>query len=87
MLIYHIYFAKVGTQILFLLPQIANPQTLGLIPHSEIRKFLRYASTYANCKSENCLVPVHKSQIRKFARKKAVFLIQIIFFFTFVVIF
>jgi hypothetical protein len=51
------YFAKVGTQILFLLQQIANPQTLGLIPYSEIRKFLRYASTYANCKSSKFPCP------------------------------
>jgi hypothetical protein len=55
---------QVGMQI-FLLgskPQIS--QILRPIPQPQIRKFLR-------------CVPVRKSQIRKFARKKAVFLIQI----------
>ncbi len=41
----------------------------------QIRKFL---GAFRNRKSTNlCCVPVRKSQILKFARKKAVFLIQI----------
>jgi hypothetical protein len=35
---------KVGTQIFFCKSEIANPQILGLIPQSQIRKFLRCAS-------------------------------------------
>jgi hypothetical protein len=50
----------VGKQILFFSLQTANPQFLGLIPQT------------AN--SSNFLgIPVRKSQVRKFAWKKAVF--------------
>jgi hypothetical protein len=70
-------------------PQIATPKILGLIPQTQIRKFLRCVSLQianpqicndlsANTKSENfCGVPVRKLQIRKFAREKAVFPIPI----------
>jgi hypothetical protein len=37
-------FTKMGTNV-FLNSQIANPQTLGLNLQSQIRKFLRYASS------------------------------------------
>jgi hypothetical protein len=78
-----------GAQTFFVSPQLANPQIRGLLPQSQIRKFLRCASPqiakpkicneqFANHKSTNFFgVPVRKSQIRKFARKKAMFLIQI----------
>jgi hypothetical protein len=39
-----VLYAKVGTQIIFVSPQIANPQILGLIPQLKIRKFLKCAS-------------------------------------------
>ncbi len=39
-----VLYAKVGTQIIFVSPQNANPQILGLIPQSQIRKFLKCAS-------------------------------------------
>jgi hypothetical protein len=35
----HVAVTKMGTQILFVSPQIANPQIIGLIPQSHIRKF------------------------------------------------
>jgi hypothetical protein len=37
-------YAKVDTQIIFVCQQIADPQILGLIPQSQIRKFLKFAS-------------------------------------------
>jgi hypothetical protein len=74
----------------FVCPQNANPQVLGLIPQSKISKLLRCAnpqianlqickdSQIANRKSASFLgVPVRKSQIHKFAKKREVFLIQI----------
>jgi hypothetical protein len=75
----------VGTLFFFVSPQIANPQIFGLIPQAQICTFLRCASPQianpkicANRKTTNFLVvPVHKSQICKFARKQTVFLIQI----------
>ncbi len=39
-----VLYAKVGTQIIFFSPQIANPQILGLIPQLKIRKFLKCES-------------------------------------------
>ncbi len=77
--------AKSGHAIFFVSPQIANPQILGLIPQAQICTFLRCASPQipnpkicANRKTTNILVvPVHKSQICKYARKQVVFLIQI----------
>ncbi len=38
--------SKVGTQIFLVSTQIANPKILGLISLSQIRKFLRRASTH-----------------------------------------
>ncbi len=41
--------SKVGTQILFVSPQLANPQILGLIPQSQISEVCQSA----NCKPAN----------------------------------
>ncbi len=88
LLVLFIVLSKVGTHNFFS-PQIATPKILGLIPQSQIRKFLRCVSLQianpqicndlsANTKSDNFRgVPVRKLQIRKFAREKAVFPIQI----------
>jgi hypothetical protein len=54
----------VGTQIYFVIPQIAN----GLIPQSQIRKFVIINPQIANFLGFPG--PVRKSQIRKFAGKK-----------------
>ncbi len=84
-----IVLAKVGTQICSVSLQIEYPHIHGLIPQSQVRKFLRCTSLqianphicndyFANFKSANFLgVPVRKSQIPKFASQAAVFLIHI----------
>ncbi len=75
--IFHLY-AKVGTHIYFVSTQISNLQ-ISEVCQSAKRKFAHFL----------CLT-VHKSQMRKFARTKVVFLIQIridlpqIFFLTYV---
>ncbi len=77
---------KDGRANFLVIPLIANPQILVLTPQSQIRTFLRLASPKSKiCKLvmiklqiANFLgVPVRKLQIRKFARKTAVFLIEI----------
>ncbi len=83
------YYLKVGSQIYFVSRQIATPQIIGLIPHSQIHKF--WGVTVRKSKIQKFAMinpqianhpkflwcPVRTSQIRKFARKKAVFLTQI----------
>jgi hypothetical protein len=59
--------AKVGMQLHFLSPQIANPQNLGLIPLSKIRKFLTCAvEQSATRKSSIFLWLIRKSRTCKF---------------------
>ncbi len=89
MLVLFILLPKVGKQIFFVSPKTATSKIPGLIPQSQIRKFLRCVSLQLtnpqicndlseNTKSENFRgVPVRKLQIRKFARVTAVFPIQI----------
>jgi hypothetical protein len=76
-LYYGFIFTKGGHADFFLCPKIANPQNLGLIPQSQIRKLLSCASPqltnpqicndlYANRKYANFLhVQFHKTQIGK----------------------
>jgi hypothetical protein len=64
--------AKVGTQFFSVSLQFANPQILGLIPQSQIRNILRYASRQIpNPQIFNC----YSANMRG---KKAVYLIQIV---------
>jgi hypothetical protein len=77
---------KGGKENLFANPQITNPQILGsFLNHKSanfwsapVRKFVMINPQIANFLGDS----VRKSQILKFARKIAVFLIQIVLFFS-----
>ncbi len=59
--------SKVGKQFHLFFPQIANRQVSGLIPLSQIRKFLSLCQS-ANCPPANFVWLIRKSQIHTFLR-------------------